>query len=422
VPLNQGWRETGATIAALPVLLRASAAAADGKPVLAETMTATTLTLVILGAVSIAGWLGLALGRGMFWRIDREPAPPASGSWPDLVAVIPARNEEAGIGETVRSLWRQEYPAGLRVVVVDDEGEDDTVGEALRAARESGREVRIVRGDPLPAGRSGKVWAMHQGITRGVSADDPATYILFSDADISHGPDSLRELVCRAEAGGYDLTSFMVSLESRTLPEKLMIPAFVFFFRMLYPFRLVNDPGSRVAGAAGGTMLVRRAALARIGGVESIKGELIDDCALGREIKRGGHRVWLGMSETSRSLRHYRSLHEVLHMISRSAYAQLGYSPLQVTACVIGLLLLFVVPPVLLLGAWGLWPGVLGGVAWLLMSLLYLPMVRFYHLFPLWTVLLPVTALLYVWATVSSAWHHGRGRGGMWKGRIRKPL
>jgi cellulose synthase/poly-beta-1,6-N-acetylglucosamine synthase-like glycosyltransferase len=139
VPLNQGWRETGATIAALPVLLRASAAAADGKPVLAETMTATTLTLVILGAVSIAGWLGLALGRGMFWRIDREPAPPASGSWPDLVAVIPARNEEAGIGETVRSLWRQEYPAGLRVVVVDDEGEDDTVGEALRAARESSR-------------------------------------------------------------------------------------------------------------------------------------------------------------------------------------------------------------------------------------------------------------------------------------------
>jgi hopene-associated glycosyltransferase HpnB len=391
-------------------------------PVWAGTMTTTTLTLVILGAVSLAGWLGLALGRGMFWRIDREPVPPVSGSWPEVVAVIPARNEEAGIGETVRSLWRQEYPAGLRVVVVDDEGDDDTVGEALRAARESGREIRIIQGDPVPAGWAGKVWAMHQGITRGVSADDPATYILFSDADISHGPDSLRELVCRAEAGGYDLTSFMVSLESRTLPEKLMIPAFVFFFRMLYPFRLINDPGSRVAGAAGGTMLVRRAALARIGGVESIKGELIDDCALGREIKRGGHHVWLGMSDSSRSLRHYRSLREVLHMISRSAYAQLGYSPLQVTACVIGLLLLFVVPPVLLLGAWGLWPCVLGGVAWLLMSLLYLPMVRFYHLFPLWTVLLPVTALLYVWATFSSAWHHGRGRGGMWKGRIRKPL
>jgi hypothetical protein len=162
--------------------------------------------------------------------------------------------------------------------------------------------------------------------------------------------------------------------------------------------------------------------LARIGGVESIKGELIDDCALGREIKRGGRHVWLGTSDGSPSLRRYRNLREVLHMISRSAYAQLGYSPLQVTACVMGLLLLFVVPPVLLLGAWGLWPSVLVGVAWLLMSLLYLPMARFYHLFPLWAVLLPVTALLYLWAIVSSAWHHGRGRGVMWKGRIRKPL
>ncbi len=406
--LNQGYYGTGAT--------------ANATVGLATVATTVMLALIVLGVVSLAAWLGLALGRGMFWRIDREPVPPAPGFWPDVVVVIPARNEEESIGETLRSLWRQEYPAALRVVVVDDEGEDDTAGQALRAARECGRDVQLVRGDPVPAGWAGKVWAMHQGVTRGVSPEDSATYVLLSDGDISHGPESLRELVCRAEAGGYDLTSFMVRLESRTLPEKLMIPAFVFFFRMLYPFRLVNDPRSRVAGAAGGTMLVRRAALDRVGGLASIRGELIDDCALGREIKRGGHRVWLGMSDTSRSLRRHRDLREVLRMISRSAYAQLGYSPLQVVACVIGLLLAFVAPPVLLLSVRGVWPCVLGGVGWLLMSLLYLPMVRFYRLCPLWTVLLPVTGVLYLWATVASAWHHGRGRGGVWKGRSRGSL
>jgi hopene-associated glycosyltransferase HpnB len=379
-----------------------------------------TTILTILGALSLAAWVGLLLGRSMFWYIDREPVPPDPESWPDLVTVIPARNEEEGIGETLRSVWRQGYPAGLRVVVVDDQCEDDTVGEALRAARESGCEVHIVKGDPVPSGWTGKVWAMHQGVTRGMLPADPATYILFSDADISHGAASLQELVSRAEGGTYDLTSFMVRLESRTVSEKLMIPAFVFFFRMLYPFRLVNDPDSRVAGAAGGTMLVRRAALDRIGGLATIKGELIDDCALAREVKRGGHPIWLGMSGTSRSLRPYRGLREVIRMISRSAYAQLGYSPVQVAACMVGMVVGFLFPPLLLLSARGLWPCALGGAAWLMMSLLYLPMVRFYRIGPLAAMLLPVAALFYLWATVASAWHHGRGRGGMWKGRSQR--
>ncbi len=209
----------------------------------------------------------------------------------------------------------------------------------------------------------------------------------------------------------------MVRLESCTVSEKLMIPAFVFFFRMLYPFRLVNDPDSRVAGAAGGTMLVRRAALQRIGGLASIKEELIDDCALAREVKRGGYRIWLGMSETSRSLRHYHGPREIMRMISRSAYAQLGHSPVQLAACVAGMAVGFLLPPVLLLTARGLWPCVLGGAGWLMMGLLYLPMVRFYRISPLAAVLLPVAVLFYLWATLASAWHYRRGRGGMWKGR-----
>jgi hopene-associated glycosyltransferase HpnB len=231
---------------------------------------------------------------------------------------------------------------------------------------------------------------------------------------------SLRELVSRAEAGAHDLTSFMVRLECHGVSEKLMIPAFVFFFRMLYPFRRANDLHSRVAGAAGGTMLVRRAALERIDGLASIKDDLIDDCALAREVKRGGHRIWLGMSDTSHSLRHYHGLGQITRMISRSAYAQLGYSPWRVAACAIGMVWGFLFPPVLLPTVAGPWPSVLGGASWFLMSLLYLPMVRFYRLNPLAALLLPAAALFYLWAVLASFWQHWRGRGGMWKGRRRE--
>lgn len=376
--------------------------------------------LLTLALLILAVWLALWLAHAAFWHIDREPAPPPPKTWPAVIAVIPARNEAEHIGETLASLWQQDYPGDLRIVVVDDQSEDGTAEAAFQAAEVHGqtKTLRVLTAEALPEGWAGKVWAMQQGLMCGVPPDDPAPYILFSDADITHGKDALRELVCRAEAGSCDLVSFMVRLQCRSAAEKLLIPAFVFFFKLLYPFRRVNDPLDPLAGAAGGTMLVRRKALARIGGLACIHDALIDDCALAREIKRDGHQIWLGLSETSISTRHYGRLRDILAMIARTAYTQLGYSPLRLLGCVVGLSLIFLAPPLLLGFASG-WPKALGGAAWLLMSLLYLPMVRFYRRSPLWALLLPLTALLYLWATILSAWHHTRGRGGAWKGRTR---
>jgi hopene-associated glycosyltransferase HpnB len=366
----------------------------------------------------LSEWLARWRTHAGFWRIEQDPAPGAPDVWPAIAAIIPARNEEASIGETLRSLWSQDYPGRLRVLVVDDQSEDGTAEEARRAARQAGREeeLRVLTSGQLPEGWTGKVWAMHQGLTLGLTPEEPARYVLFSDADIAHGSGALRKLVCRAEAGPCDLVSFMVRLQNRSAAERLMIPAFVFFFRMLYPFRRINDPADPLAGAAGGTMLVRREALERIGGMARIRSALIDDCALAREVKRGGHRIWIGLSETSRSLRSYGRLREVLDMIARTAYTQLGYSPARLVGCVAGLFLIFLAPPLLLLFAAG-WAAAVGGLAWLLMSLLYLPMVRFYRQAPFWALLLPLTAALYLRATLLSAWRHHRGRGGQWKGR-----
>lgn len=361
-------------------------------------------------------WVGLWLGNGFFWRIDREPIPADPAAWPDVTAVIPARNEELLIAETVGSLLDQRYPGMLRIVVVDDHSEDATADEAKRAAeaRRRSADLTVIRAEPLPEAWAGKVWAMQQGITRGISAGVNG-YVLFCDADIHHGTDSLRELVCRAEADGLDLASYMVRLRCGNLPERFMIPAFVFFFRMLYPFSRVNNPADRLAGAAGGTMLVRRSALDRIGGLTAIRQDLIDDCALAREVKRVGRRIWLGLSDASTSTRGYASMAEIVRMIARTAYTQLGYSPLRSAACVVGLLLTFVAPVILVFGG-GL-PAILGLAAWITMCALYLPMVRHYGQSPLWAPLLPATACLYLGATLLSAWNHHCGRGGQWKDR-----
>lgn len=389
--------------------------------------------LLLLGLLTLVIWLVLGLGWSQFWRIDHERVPSAPPEWPEVVAIIPARDEAECIEETLRSLWSQSYPGRLRIVLVDDNSQDGTAAAACQAAARVGREgsLTVVSGQPLPPGWTGKVWAMQQGLVHagipGVGpsrGSEPAVipagqltgYVLFSDADIVHGRDAVRELVCRAEADACDLVSLMVRLRCDTAAERLMIPAFVFFFKLLYPFRKVNDPRQALAGAAGGTMLVRRAALARIGGLECIRRELIDDCSLAREIKRGGHRIWLGMSESSTSSRGYGTLGEVQRMIARTAYTQLGYSPLILVGCVAGLGLAFLAPPLLTFMAGGA-PALLGGLAWLIMSGLYLPMVRFYRQWPLWAALLPLTAALYLAATVMSAWRHHCGRGGQWKGR-----
>ncbi len=370
-----------------------------------------------MAMLSLAIWLWLWLGHAAFWKIDLGDAPPEPHVWPEVVAVIPARDEEEGIAETLRSLWSQDYPTPIRVVLVDDHCEDRTVKFARETAAAMGRaqSLEVIPAEALPIGWTGKVWAMNQGVTRGVPADDPARYILFSDADISHGASSVRELVCRAEADDCDLASFMVRLQCESFAERLMIPAFVFFFKMLYPFRKVNDSTDSLAGAAGGTMLARRTALERIGGLASIRNELIDDCGLAREIKRGGHRIWLGLSETSISTRRYGRFSEILHTIARTAYTQLGYNPLRLLGCVFGLTLVYLAPPLLLLASGR--TALTAALAWLIMASLYAPMVRFYRQSQLWTLLLPVTAVLYLVATVLSAWRHHMGKGGQWKGR-----
>jgi hopene-associated glycosyltransferase HpnB len=374
------------------------------------------MLLTSVGILVLLIWVGMWLGNGFFWRIDREPIPVAPNVWPDVIAVIPARNEEGLIAETIGSLLDKGYPGDLRIVVVDDHSDDGTADAARRAADEHGRgdRLQVIQAEALPEGWTGKVWAMNQGVVRGIPAGFDG-FVLFCDADIHHGPHAVRELVCRAEAGGLDLASVMVRLRCESLPERLMIPAFVFFFRMLYPFRRVNDANDRMAGAAGGTMLVRRSSLGRIGGLSAIRRDLIDDCALARAIKSGGHRIWLGLSDESFSTRGYGTMGEIVQMIARTAYTQLGYSPLRVLVCVFGLALTFLAPVALL--AAGGWAAALGASAWLLMALLYVPMVRFYRQPPLWAPLLPLTACLYLWATVASAWNHHRGRGGHWKGR-----
>lgn len=386
------------------------------------------LTL-FLASFALLIWLGLAFAHAGFWRIEPTVVPSAPRRWPSVTVVIPARDEAEGIAATLTSLWEQDYPLPLPIIVVDDHSQDDTAAIARETARKMGREaeLHLVEALPLPQGWAGKVWAMQQGLDRaayarsasGNASENMADYILFSDADIVHGPDAVRELICRAEADGCDLVSFMVRLHCDTRAERLMIPAFVFFFRLLYPFARVNDPAHPLAGAAGGTMLVRRKALERIGGLEGIRGALIDDCALAREVKKGGYRLWLGLSPSSQSSRRYARLAEILHMIARTAYTQLRYSPLLLLGCVLGLALTFLSPPLLLLFTQG-WAAVLGGSAWLLMSWLYLPMVRFYRQSPLWAALLPLTALLYLYATLLSAWRHYRGQGGQWKGRMQQ--
>jgi hopene-associated glycosyltransferase HpnB len=373
--------------------------------------------VISLGVLTLCTWLYLWLGHTSFWKIEHDPNPAPPEGWPSVVAIIPARNEAELIPETLRYLFAQDYPGDFRVVLVDDHSQDGTAEAAIKVAAEIGAEaeVSILTAELLPPGWTGKVWAMDQGVTRGIPAGDGSRYVLFCDADISHGVGALRELDCRAEAGPCDLVSFMVKLQCSTVSEKLMIPAFVYFFRLLYPLRKVNDPEQSLAGAAGGIMLTRREALERMGGLKSIKGEIIDDCSLAREIKRGGNRIWLGLSDNSESTRSYETMSEILRMISRTAYTQLRYSPLRLIGCVVGLGITFLAPPLLLIA--GGWSAALGGMAWLVMTLLYLPMVLYYRQSPLLAATFPFTACYYLSATVLSAWLHHRGKGGEWKGR-----
>jgi len=369
--------------------------------------------MIWLALASLVAWAVLVFGRGFFWCIETSSAPPAPGEWPEVVAVIPARDEAESIATTVRSLLSQDYPGRLTVIVVDDSSSDGTAEIAREAAAGSDR-LTVLTGEELPRGWTGKVWAMEQGMRLAAEIAPDSSFVLFTDADIAHCPNQVAALVARAEANGLDLASVMVRLNCASLPERALIPAFVFFFRMLYPFRRIADRRSSVAGAAGGVMLARRSAIEGIGGMAALKGALIDDCTFARLIKGRGGRLWLGLAEQTRSLRVYHGWAEPWNMIARSAYDQLDHSPFLLVGTVLAMGLVFVAPPLLAVLT-GLCPAWL---AWVAMSLAYLPMVLFYRLPPWWVVTLPPVALVYLGATIHSAWRHHLGRGGQWKGRI----
>lgn len=371
-----------------------------------------------LSLLAAAIWLYLLLGRGRFWLTRERDTnalafkPSAENLWPSVTAIVPARNEADVIATTLSSLLVQDYPGPFHVVLVDDQSDDGT-GAIARALDRPDRLI-VLSGAARPPGWTGKLWAVNQGVAH-ASRDHVPAYLWLTDADIAHTPDNLRHLVARAEAGGLVLTSLMAKLHCRHLFERFLIPAFVFFFAMLYPFGLVNRQRSKVAAAAGGCMLVKRTALENAGGIGAIAHEIIDDCALGRLMKGQGP-IWLGLTNRARSVRPYDGIGEIHRMVSRSAYAQLRYSPLLLAGTVLGMALLYLVPPFFALFGAGL--ARIGGIAvWALMAVAFQPMLRFYRVSPLWGLALPMIGLFYTAFTMDSAIQHWRGRGGMWKGR-----
>jgi hopene-associated glycosyltransferase HpnB len=377
----------------------------------------------VVACLPLLIWVYLVVGRGGFWLArDRDDVgePPEPGEdhvWPAVAAVVPARDEADVIARSIGGLLAQDYPGPFRVILVDDNSTDGTARAALQAAENSTRDQRltIVAGAALPAGWTGKLWAMKQGIETAREAGEAPKYLLLTDADIAHSPDNLRRLVARAEAGGLVLTSLMAKLSCATNAERLLIPAFVYFFDMLYPFAWVNDPRNRLGAAAGGCMLARADALDAAGGIAAIRAAIIDDCTLGAAMKRQGP-VWLGLTERAHSLRPYRTVGEIGRMISRSAYAQLGYSPLLLAGTLAGMVLTYLTAPLVGLLAPAPWRFA-GLAAWALMTVSFLPMLRFYRRSPLWALAMPLIGALYTAFTVQSAIDVWRGRGGVWKGR-----
>ncbi|MDF5739113.1 MULTISPECIES: glycosyltransferase [unclassified Nostoc] len=397
------------------------------------------MDVIVLGLMllSLTIWLGLLCFWGQFWRTDQqlEIGETPLKSLPVVCAVVPARNEAELLPTSLRSLLLQDYPGSFNVFLVDDRSTDGTANFAEGVAYAVGKpqQLHIISGVSLPPGWSGKLWAVEQGINS--ASKFAPDYFLLTDADIEHDPGNLRRLVAKAVHEDLDLVSVMVRLRCESFWEKLLIPAFVFFFQKLYPFRWVNNPNNPTAAAAGGSILIAREALERIGGIQVIRQALIDDCALASAVKRSGAvvaakgtspmpnqgRIWLGLSTLTRSLRPYDSLATIWDMVARSAYTQLNYSPLLLLGTLVGMPLIYLVPPMnLILGVfWGNWAIALTGLlGWLLMAFAYYPTIRFYKCSPWLALSLPAIAFLYTLMTLDSALRHWQGRGGAWKGRV----
>ena len=401
--------------------------------------------LGIAAALAAVAWAVLLMGHGGFWRTDQRLPGPAAGDagsagaagdpgWPEVAAVVPARDEAAILPVTLPALLAQDYPGPFSVTLVDDSSSDGTGEVAAALAAGAPRALRVVPGAAPPPGWAGKPWAMAQGLA---AAGAGPPYILFTDADIAwQQPGALRALVAAAKASDRDLVSQMVLLRTETGWEKAIIPAFVYFFAQLYPFRWVNRPGGRTAAAAGGCMLVRRRALDAVGGLAPIRGALIDDVALGRLLKRppSRGRCWLGLTTSVRSVRPYHGLADLWDMVARSAYTQLRYSPWLLAGTLAGLAWLYVLPPASAIaglialaggagriGAGALLCAAAGAAGWAAMAVSYLPMLRLYRLSPLRAPALPAIALMYAAMTADSGRRHYAGRGGAWKGRAGRP-
>lgn len=379
------------------------------------------MTTAVIAALGLLAWLYLFAGRGGFWRAaerdDETIAAPFS--WPRVIAIVPARDEAQTIAASLGPLLEQDYPGDLAVIVVDDHSSDDTAAIARDVgARDASDRVTVLRAPDLAAGWTGKLWALEQGVRYANTLPTAPQYLLFTDADIAHARDSLRMLVARAHRDGLALHSLMAKLNAQSGGERAMIPAFVFFFQMLYPFAWVNDRTRATAAGAGGCMLVHRQMLNEAGGLAAIRGELIDDCALARLLKPLGP-IRIALTDRVRSLRAYTRFSDIRRMIVRTAFTELEFSPWRLAATAAAMIIVFVAPPVLALAPTGALARALGGAAWLLMALAYQPMLRFYRLSPARGLALPAIAAIYVALTIESAILHWRGRGGEWKGRVR---
>ncbi|HEY2114903.1 MAG TPA: glycosyltransferase [Candidatus Angelobacter sp.] len=402
--------------------------------------------LIAAGVLTLLIWTYLVFARGGFWRIS-SALPPlhVTGDASDessiseravrVAVIIPARNEADVVDRVVRSMLRQSGQKAIHIFLVDDGSADSTAQFARAAAMSIGQseDLTVVPGKPLPSGWSGKLWALEQGIE--LARQTKPDFFLFTDADIEHAPDSLSSLVAIAQSGPYDLASFMVKLHCQSVAEKLLIPAFVYFFFKLYPPAWIANPRRGTAGAAGGCILIRPAALDKAGGIAAIRQEVIDDCSLAARVKHAGGRLWLGASATTCSIRPYGSFSEIGRMISRSAFSQLRHSTLLLLLSMMGMAATYLLPPALVLC--GVLNGIPGGshraapaalvvgtaaAAWLLMIVSYLHVLRLYRLNLLWALALPVAAIFYVGATFHSAVEYWSGRGGQWKGRIQDPV
>ena len=381
------------------------------------------MLLTCVAALPLLIWIYLLFFRGGCWRVaknliqlENTPAPARR-----IVAVVPARDEASVIGRAVTSLLRQQSIVPIHVVVVDDGSVDGTaqVAQAAASSVNCPDRLTIISSRPLPTGWTGKLWAMSEGVAFAKTLRPD--YLLFTDADIEHGTGSVDQLFRKAEADSFDLTSLMVKLACDTSAEKALIPAFVYFFFQLYPPAWIASRQKTIAGAAGGCILIRTAALEQCGGLFEIKSEVIDDCALARLIKRNGGNVWLGLTDTAVSLRHYETVTEVGFMISRTAFNQLNHSPALLLFTFIGLFVTYLLAPILVVLGVVTDRGAMAGfglAAWILMCITYAPMLRFYRRSAAWAPTLPLVALFYTGATFHSALQYWRGQGGLWKGRV----